>query len=166
MNKAVFFDRDGVLNKEIGDYICKIEDFQLLPDAVECIAMAKDNGFKVFIITNQGGIDKKRYTHADLATFHQVIIDACAQRGVIIDEIFYCPHHPIVGNCLCRKPGSLMIEKAIAKYQIDPAKSIMFGDTDRDMEAAACCNVLGILVQPNSDKISLLKKEIQRINNI
>lgn len=166
MNKAVFFDRDGVLNREIGDYVCKIEDFQLLPDAVECIAMAKENGFKVFIITNQGGIDKKRYSHRDLASFHQVIIDACDQRGVQIDEIFYCPHHPTVGHCLCRKPGSLMIEKAIAKYQIDPSKSIMFGDTDRDMEAAACCNVLGLLVQPNSDKISLLKKEIQRINNI
>lgn len=166
MNKAVFFDRDGVLNREIGDYVCKIEDFQLLPDAVDCIAMAKENGFKVFIITNQGGIDKKRYSHQDLASFHQVIIDACAQRGLVIDEIFYCPHHPIVGHCLCRKPGSLMIEKAIAKYQIDPSKSIMLGDTDRDMEAAACCNVLGLLVQPNSDKISLLKKEIQRINNI
>ncbi len=166
MNKAVFFDRDGVLNKEIGDYVCKIEDFQLLPDAVECIVMAKENGFKVFIITNQGGIDKKLYSHQDLKSFHNIITDACAQKGISIDEIYYCPHHPTIGNCLCRKPGSLMIEKAIAKYQIDSQKSIMFGDTERDMEAAAACNVLGIRIQPNSDKISLLKKEIQRINNI
>lgn len=165
MNKAVFFDRDGVLNKEIGNYVCRIEDFEVLPDAVECMAMAQANGFKVIVITNQGGIDKKLYSHADLATFHQVLVNACASQGVIIDEIFYCPHHPTIGNCLCRKPGSLMIEKALAKYQIDPNRSIMIGDTDRDMEAAAACNVLGIRVQPNADKISLLKKEILRINN-
>ena len=165
MNKAVFFDRDGVLNREIGDYVCQIEDFQLLPDAVECIVVAKENGFKVFIITNQGGIQKHLYTHEQLNTFHQIIIDACKERGVEIDEIFYCPHHPVVGKCLCRKPDSLMIEKAIAKYAIDASRSVMFGDTERDMLAAAACNVKGVLVQPNSDKISLLKKEIQRINN-
>ncbi len=165
MNKAVFFDRDGVLNKEIGDYVCKIEDFEILPDAIDCILMAKENGFKVFIITNQGGIQKELYTLNQLHSFHQRIIDKCSERGVTIDEIYFCPHHPTVGNCLCRKPESLMLEKAIAKYQIDVSKSIMIGDTERDIEAAAKCNVLGILIQPNSDKIALLKKEILRINN-
>lgn len=164
MDKAIFFDRDGVLNREIGNYVCKMEDFELLPDAVDCIALARDNGFRVFIVTNQGGIQKGMYTVDDLHSFHQVIIDKCTARGLVIDEIFFCQHHPIVGNCLCRKPGSLMLEKAMAKYNIDPARSIMIGDTDRDMEAAAAVNVRGLLVQPNTDKISLLKKEIQSIS--
>lgn len=162
MDKAIFFDRDGVLNREIGDYVCKIEDFELLPDAVDCIALAREHGFRVIVITNQGGIDKGLYTVDDLHAFHRILTDACAARGLEIDEIFFCSHHPIVGKCLCRKPGSLMLEKAMAKYNIDPERSLMIGDTQRDMDAAAEANVRGLLVQPNSDKISLLKKEIER----
>ncbi len=165
MNKAVFFDRDGVLNREIGDYVCRIEDFELLPDAIECIVLAKESGFMVFVITNQGGIDKGLYSIDQLHSFHAVIQAKCKEKGVQVDEFFFCAHHPIVGNCICRKPDSLMLEKAIAKYNIDTERSFMIGDTERDMEAARKSNVYGVLIQPNTDKISLLKKEIQRINN-
>src|SRR5688572_18499714 len=132
MDKAIFFDRDGVLNKEIGDYVCRIEDFELLPDAIECISLARENGFRVFVITNQGGIQKGLYTEAQLHSFHNIIREQCLQKGLVIDEIFYCRHHPIVGKCICRKPDSLMLEKAIAKYNIDTERSIMLGDTFRD----------------------------------
>lgn len=165
MNKAIFFDRDGVLNREIGDYVTRIEDFELLPDAVECIQIANQHGFLVFVITNQGGIDKQLYTIDELYTFHNVLIKACEAKGATIQEIFFCSHHPLNGNCICRKPDSVMLEKAIAKYNIDVKRSIMFGDTPRDIEAAEKVHVKGVLVQPNTDKISLLIKEIQRIQD-
>ena len=71
MQKAIFFDRDGVLNKEIGDYVCQIDDFEILPDAVDCIKLAKSLGFLAIVITNQGGIGKKLYSPEELNSFHQ-----------------------------------------------------------------------------------------------
>jgi D-glycero-D-manno-heptose 1,7-bisphosphate phosphatase len=163
MQKAIFFDRDGVLNREIGDYVCKIEDFEVLTDSVACIQLAKSHGFKVIIVTNQGGIDKDLYTAAELRSFHQVLIDACTAAGTEIDDIYYCPHHPIKGKCLCRKPEGLMLEKAIAKYRLDPKQCLMIGDTERDIKAAESAGVKGLLIQPNTEKLRLLEKEILQI---
>ncbi|MFM6983226.1 MAG: D-glycero-alpha-D-manno-heptose-1,7-bisphosphate 7-phosphatase [Chitinophagaceae bacterium] len=163
MQKAIFFDRDGVLNREIGDYVCRIEDFEVLTDSVACIQLAKSHGFKVIIITNQGGIDKDLYTAEELASFHQVLIDACDAAGTVIDDIYFCPHHPIKGKCLCRKPDSLMLEKAIAKHRLDPSKCLMIGDTERDMKAAEKAGVKGLLIQPNTEKLHLLEKEILQL---
>lgn len=157
MDKAVFFDRDGVLNREIGDYVCKPEDFEILPDAVETMKAAMDLGYKIFVITNQGGIGKRLYTKEILKQIHAILIEACNKQGVVITEIFYCPHHPVRSNCICRKPNSLMLEKALAKYNIDPALSWMIGDTGRDMEAAAAAGVRGYLINPNSLKHEFLK---------
>ena len=162
MRRANFFDRDGILNREIGNYVCKVEDFELLTDAVECIQIAKKSGFMVFIITNQGGIAKKLYTHEDLKIFHHKILNATDFK---VDEIFYCHHHPEISNCICRKPDSLMLEKAIAKYQLDKKKCFMIGDTPRDIQAAEKAGIKGLLVQPNSDKIHLLKEQITIILN-
>ena len=165
LHKAIFFDRDGVLNREIGDYVCRIHDFEILPDAVDCIRLAKENGFLAIVITNQGGIDKKLYSREDLESFHQKLQVECRKRGTEIDDFYYCPHHPVAGKCLCRKPDSLMLEKAMAKYKIDKTLSLMIGDTDRDMEAAAKAGIKSLRVQPNSEKFRLLEKEIELINN-
>ena len=164
MQKAIFFDRDGVLNKEIGDYVCQIDDFEILPDAVQCIKLVKSLGFLAIVVTNQGGIGKKLYSHEELKSFHQKLQNACLENGTEIDDFFYCPHHPISGKCLCRKPESLMLEKAMAKYNIDKNKSLMIGDTARDVEAAEKAGVHGLLIQPNSNKFRLLEEEILKIN--
>ncbi|HEY1045146.1 MAG TPA: HAD family hydrolase [Bacteroidia bacterium] len=161
--KAIFFDRDGVLNREIGDYVCKIEDFEILQDSVESIQLAKNNGFKVIIITNQGGIDKGLYTVDELKSFHQLLIDACEKADTVIDDIYFCPHHPIKGKCLCRKPEPGMLEKAIAKHQLNPELCLMIGDTERDMLAAEAAGIKRLLIQPNTPKLRLLEAEINRI---
>jgi D-glycero-D-manno-heptose 1,7-bisphosphate phosphatase len=163
MQKAIFFDRDGVLNREIGDYVCKIDDFEVLPDAVECIKLAKDRGFMAIVITNQGGIDKELYTEIELNSFHEKLQKACREFGTMIDDFYYCKHHPIHGKCLCRKPDSLLLEKAMAKYQIDPDQSLMIGDTQRDIDAANKAGVKGLLIQPNRPKLRLLEEEINKI---
>lgn len=163
MQRAIFFDRDGVLNREIGDYVCKPEDFEVLEDSAACVKLAKEYGFMAIVITNQGGIDKSLYTHETLLDIHKILQDACIEHGTKIDDFYYCPHHPVKGNCLCRKPDSLMLEKAAAKYNIDKSKSLMIGDTFRDIEAAEKAGVRSLLIQPNSPKLRLLEEEIKKI---
>lgn len=164
MQKAVFFDRDGVLNQEMGDYVTKIQDFHILPDSIESIKYAKDNGFLVFIITNQGGISKGLYNEMDLNLFHENLKNECKKCGTSIDDIYYCKHHPDFGKCLCRKPESLMLEKAISKYNIDVSKSFLIGDNQRDIDSANLVQMKSILIQPNSPKLHLIIEEINNIN--
>ncbi|MSQ78301.1 MAG: HAD family hydrolase [Flavobacteriaceae bacterium] len=150
MNKILFLDRDGVINQEIGNYITHPDAFELNPAIAPIISKAKELGYKVIVVTNQGGIGKGLYTHEILHTIHQKMIDGLGALDVSVDDIYYCPHHPDHdGHCLCRKPGSLMLEKVIAKYHADAAQSIMIGDTPRDMEAAAAVGVRGVLVEAN-----------------
>lgn len=163
--RAIFFDRDGVLNREIGDYVSRLEDFEILEDAVACIKLAKEQGYMAIVITNQGGIDKALYTEEDLASFHKKLQNACHSAGTAIDDFYYCRHHPVRGHCLCRKPDSLMLEKAMAKYNIDSGQSLMIGDTERDIQAAEKVGIRALLVQPNSEKLRLLEKEIRILKN-
>jgi D-glycero-D-manno-heptose 1,7-bisphosphate phosphatase len=151
MNKAVFLDRDGVINLEVGDYIQRFEDFKLLPHAVKYIAALSQKGIKVFVITNQGGIAKQLYTVAELEKMHQYMFEEVERAGGHITEAYFCPHHPDYGLCLCRKPGSIMVEKALAKYDIDAASSIFIGDKERDIVCAEAAGVKGFLIEENED---------------
>lgn len=151
MNTAVFLDRDGVINLEVGDYIQRFEDFRLLPHALKYIAELSQKGVKVFVITNQGGIAKQLYTLAELEKMHQYMFTEVAKAGGRITEAYFCPHHPDYGMCLCRKPGSLMVEKALAKYEIDAANSIFIGDKERDVVCAEGAGVKGFLIDENED---------------
>lgn len=150
MNKAIFLDRDGVLNHEIYDYITRVEDFEILEYQIPVLKRLFDEGYLLIVITNQGGIALKRYTEATLATMHQMLADAFKQQGAEIAAVYYCPHHPTVGGaCKCRKPASGMILDAIELYNIDPEQSIMIGDKPRDVEAANGAGVKGILIEPD-----------------
>ncbi|MCC9136139.1 D-glycero-alpha-D-manno-heptose-1,7-bisphosphate 7-phosphatase [Pontibacter silvestris] len=141
--KCVFLDRDGVLNRERGDYTYRLEDFEVLPGVREALGLLKENGFLLIVVTNQGGIAKGLYTKRDTMACHQKLQDSC---GSIIDAIYYAPGHHTVSASLSRKPDSLMLERAIAKYNIDPAVSWMVGDALRDMEAGKKAGVKTILV--------------------
>jgi D-glycero-D-manno-heptose 1,7-bisphosphate phosphatase len=151
MNKAVFLDRDGVINVEVSDYIMRLEDFVIHPYAIHHICTLHTNGYKVIVVTNQGGIAKGLYTEEVMNRMHQRLIAEVEQAGGHIDEIYYCPHHPVTGKCLCRKPESLMVEKGLAKYGIDPLQSVFVGDKPRDIEAAVGAGVRGILIGENED---------------
>lgn len=97
---------------------------------------AQEKGYKIIIITNQSGIARGLYAHEDVSSLHQYMISLFEEEGVRIDDIYYCPHHPeFNGNCFCRKPGSILLERAAAKYKINTTKSFMFGDKARDLIA-------------------------------
>lgn len=141
--KCVFLDRDGVLNRERGDYTYTLEDFEVLPGVPEALALLKQNGFLLVVVTNQGGIAKGLYTKADVMACHRKLQDAC---GHLIDAMFYAPSHPHYSESLSRKPDSLMLERAMARYSIDPAQSWLVGDSHRDLEAAEKVAVRSIIV--------------------
>src|SRR6201996_1365631 len=159
-NKAVFLDRDGVLNHEQGDYICRIEDFIIL-DNFDALKTLQDKGYLLLIATNQGGLAKGWYTEDELTKMHQKLKDAYAEHGVLFTDIFYCPHHPdFTGDCDCRKPKPGMLLQGIAKYNVDPAKSYFIGDRERDVEAGTAAGVKRILInsdQPISEVLDLIE---------
>ena len=133
INKAVFLDRDGVLNKDKVDYVYTVEEFKIFDGVADALSLLKNAGFKLIIITNQSGIAKGVYDEKAVYTCFEYLQ---SQTGHLIDDMYFCPHHPDYDiRCECRKPGSAMIFEAIIKYEIDAAKSFMVGDAQRDITA-------------------------------
>lgn len=158
-NKAVFLDRDGVLNHEMGDYIRRVEDFEVL-DNFDALKTLQDKGYLLIVATNQGGLAKGWYTETELGKMHQKLRDDYSAHGVKFTDMFYCPHHPdYTGVCDCRKPKPGLLLQGIEKYNIDPAKSYFIGDRERDVEAGTAAGVKGILIdsdQPLSTVLDLI----------
>lgn len=155
MKKVIFLDRDGVINKERGDYTYKVENFIINDGVVEFMQFAQNKGFEFIVITNQGGISKKIYNHKDTNLVHEFMVTKLKQVGINILSIYYCPHHSEIEKCICRKPNSLLIEKALARFNINKSKSFFIGDSDRDVEAAKNIDVRGIKIEPNSSLMQL-----------
>ena len=131
--KCVFLDRDGVLNEELGDYLYRPEDLIIPEGVVEGLQLLKKAGYLLIVITNQAGIARGLYNADAVYAIHEQMQEA---SGNILDDIYFSPHHPeFSGKSLSRKPDSLLLEKAIAKYDVDPDQSWMIGDRVRDMEA-------------------------------
>ncbi|HET6225483.1 MAG TPA: HAD family hydrolase [Bacteroidia bacterium] len=158
MNKAIFLDRDGVINVERG-YTHRLEDFVILPDVMEVLQEWQNQNFLLIVITNQSGIAKGLYTQEDVECLHSFLMDEFKKHRIRISEIYYCTHHPDVCNCICRKPNSLFVEKGLARFNIDPKQSYFIGDKDRDVEAARKGGVEGILIPSNAS----LKTVVNRI---
>lgn len=155
--KAVFLDRDGVINVERG-YTHRLEDFVILPDLIEVLQFLQKKGYLLIVVSNQSGIAKGLYTQQDVETVHQFMLNEFAKSGIKLSEIYYCVHHPDVSKCICRKPDSLFVEKALARFNIDAKKSYFIGDKERDTEAAEKAGVKGILIEANISLKTILDK--------
>ena len=151
VNKAILLDRDGVINHDPGDYTTSLEEFHILPGVLDTLKAWHDAGFKLIVITNQGGIAKGRYAHADVARIHDHLREAATAHGAPRSDVLYSPHHPDFGASLSRKPGSLMVERALARHRLDPDRCWMFGDKARDIDCALGAGVRhGVLIEPNA----------------
>jgi D-glycero-D-manno-heptose 1,7-bisphosphate phosphatase len=151
MIKAVFLDRDGILIRERGDYNYKSSDIDMVEGIAEALRELSKYGFIFIVITNQGGIGKGLYTHGRVKEIHRQLKAFFAMENIRITDFFYCPHHPQSSACLCRKPDSLMLEKAMALYNIDPSKSWFIGDNERDELAGKKAGLRTLLVPSNVD---------------
>jgi len=149
MSQAIFLDRDGVINFERGDYTFRIEDFSFVDGIIDACIEWTNKGYPIIIITNQGGIAKKRYGHKNVAVLHQHIIDQLSESGVSITDVYYCPHHSEIESCYCRKPKPLMIERALHQHNLKSENCVIIGDSDRDIDAANQAGVQGIKITAN-----------------
>ena len=133
---ALFLDRDGVVNVE-KNYLHRIEDFEFIDGIFELCGRYRDDGYLIVIVTNQSGIARGFYSEADFATLTAWMVGAFAKRGIAIAKVYYCPHHPeISGECSCRKPEPGMFLTAAEELGIDLERSVLVGDSERDVVAA------------------------------
>ena len=146
-NKCIFLDRDGVLNVDRVDYVYRMEEFIIPPGVGEALRALKDAGYLLIVITNQSGIAKGIYKREDVYLIHNAIQEG---TGVQLDDIYFCPYHEkFDSHSLTRKPGSLMIEKAAAKYEVDMEASWMVGDHERDITAGTRAGLRTIRLAPS-----------------
>ena len=158
MNKAIFLDRDGVINRKgSGYYIFREEEFLLNRGVTDSLKYFISKGYLLIIITNQGGIARGIYTKSHVNKLHNYMVKQLKAFNINITDIFYCPHHPDVSSCLCRKPGTLLFEQAIAKYNIDPKASFMIGDSDIDIKAARKMKIKGFLIPTNGNMMNVIE---------
>lgn len=153
-NRALFLDRDGVINVE-KNYVHAIEDFQFIAGIFELCRAAQASGFKLFVITNQAGIGRGYYTEDDFRRLTQWMVQEFEKEGVSIDRVYYCPYHPEYGrgtyknDSFDRKPNPGMLLKAKEDYDIDLSRSILVGDKESDILAGISAGVgYNILVHP------------------
>jgi D-glycero-D-manno-heptose 1,7-bisphosphate phosphatase len=150
-NRAVFLDRDGTINEEVG-YVNHIERFVLLPRVAQAIRILNQHGWKAVVVTNQSGVARGYFPESLIQRVHQKMQDLLRKEGAHFDGIYYCPHHPDIGvppyrqKCRCRKPAPGLIEGAVKALDIDCAQSYMVGDRGVDIEFAHQIGVKAILV--------------------
>jgi D-glycero-D-manno-heptose 1,7-bisphosphate phosphatase len=141
MNRAVFIDRDGTISEEVG-YINHLSRFNLFPFAAEAIKKLNQNGWLAIVTTNQAGVARGYFTEDMIEAVHQRMVEGLARAGAKLDSIYYCAHHPTLGegpyrlDCDCRKPKPGLISRAAEDFQIDLSKSWMVGDRYSDIELA------------------------------
>ncbi len=142
--KCVFLDRDGVLNSDEEYYTFRAEDVFLLEGVAEALRKLQEAGYLLIVITNQAGIAQNMYGPAEVKEVHRLIQE---MSGVTLDDLYFSPHHPNHSSrSLRRKPDSLMIEKAMARHNIDPAESWMIGDRLSDVQAGRKAGVRPIFI--------------------
>jgi D-glycero-D-manno-heptose 1,7-bisphosphate phosphatase len=135
MNKVLFLDRDGVINKE-KNYLYRIEDFEFIDGVFDTCRYFQSKGYLLIVITNQAGIARKKYTENDFNLLTDWMILEFEKRDIKILKVYHCPHHPdFSGDCECRKPNIGMLLEAQKDFNIDLSKSILVGDKNSDIEA-------------------------------
>ncbi|NOT80675.1 MAG: HAD family hydrolase [Bacteriovoracaceae bacterium] len=160
MNKALFLDRDGILNVDKG-YVYRWEDIVWFEEIFEIIKLANDKNYKVIVLTNQSGIFQQKYSHRDVLELHKLMNEYLNQKGALVDDWFYCAEM----DSDCRKPRPGMLYQAQKKFNIDLAASIMVGDKVSDIFETGEGNPhpQTFLVQGNYDLSSVLSKPTKNV---
>lgn len=149
---AVFIDRDGTINEQMG-YINHLSRFKILPGIPEAIRLLNENNFLAIVVTNQSGVARGYFPIELVDEVHSFMEDSLRKAGAFVDGIFFCPHYP-TGNvpeytieCDCRKPKTGLIDQALSSFDIDVSRSYVVGDHSTDLELAHNVGLKGIMVK-------------------
>lgn len=165
--KTIFLDRDGVINKNPAqhDYIKSWEEFEFLPDAVEAIRLLNKNNYQIYVITNQGGISRGCMSEQNVREIHENMTEELKKHDARIDGIYYCPHKE-GDDCECRKPKPGMLFKAASEHNFDLTKSILIGDTERDIDAGRAARCKTILAGREKSLLQIAKELVNEAGSI
>jgi len=158
VRNVIFLDRDGVINNNSLYYVYKPQDVVFNDGVFETLNILQQKGFEYIVISNQSGISKGIYSKHDVEKVHDFMIQEFEKHGIKILEFYYCTHHPDVENCLCRKPQTLLVEKAVARFNINKAQSYFVGDKQTDLETALNYGITPVLIEPNSNLKTIIGK--------
>ena len=160
MKKAIFLDRDGVINLEKKDYVKSIKEFQMIDNVPKAIATLKEKGFLIIVITNQSAINRKLLKIEVLNEIHNHLQKILRNNNTSIDYFYFCPHKPDE-KCNCRKPNPGMLLKAAQEHDIDMNQSFMIGDSLTDIQAAKKAGCEGILLNQNQSLLQLITEKLK-----
>lgn len=159
--KVIFLDRDGVINEKApkAEYIKSWDEFKFLPGSTEALRLLSENGYMIFIITNQAGIARGIMSEGDLKSIHVNLEKALKNINVKIEGIYYCPHGWDDG-CICRKPRAGMFFKAANEHNLDLSKTFFVGDDERDLEAGNAAGCRTFLTDSDMPLLKIAEKII------
>jgi D-glycero-D-manno-heptose 1,7-bisphosphate phosphatase len=166
MNKALFLDRDGVINKE-KNYLYKIKDFEFIDGVFKTCRYFQDLGYLIIVITNQAGIGRGKYSKNDFIILTDWMLQEFENQGIKISKVYHCPHHPAFnGECKCRKPKPKMIFDAQNEFDIDLKESILIGDKNSDIKAGINAQIGQNYLITTGHEIEYNKYSVQILNNL
>jgi histidinol-phosphate phosphatase family protein len=145
MEKVIFLDRDGVINRDADDYVSSWGKFDFLPHVFEALRILTERSFQIIIVSNQAGIGKGLYTEASLAEITEKMLERIKRNSAKISGVHYCPHRD-EDECICRKPKIGLFKQALVGRVVDLKETFVVGDSERDMEAGKRIGCLTILV--------------------
>ena len=173
LQKCVFLDRDGTLNKYVG-FLRDIDQLELLPGVAEAVRKINASGYLAIVVTNQPVIARGEVTVAELQEIHNKLETLLGQEGAYVDAIYYCPHHPHKGyegevpelkiDCECRKPKAGMLLQAAKDFHIDLAASYMVGDSDNDVQCGINAGCTPILLPGESSAPAQYESLLEFVN--
>ena len=140
---AVFMDRDGTINEQMG-YINHSSRFVLLPGAARAVRLLNEAGFLAIVVSNQSGVARGYFPIDLVHEVHDLMQRGLAEQGARLDGVFFCPHYPA---CSCRKPEPGLIRQAESRFEIDMSRSYVVGDRFSDVELGARCGLRSVLVE-------------------
>lgn len=152
MTKAVLLDRDGTVVEEI-NYLHEPDKVVIEKRVRPALRMLQDDGYRLFLITNQSGIGRGLFAEADFRAVNERIGDLLADEGIEISGVYFCPHHPeaakgeFLRDCGCRKPKPGMLETAIAENRLDRTQCFMVGDHTKDVQAGQAAGLRSVLLR-------------------
>ena len=160
MNRAIFLDRDGVINQDLG-YVYKKEEFLLIAGVLDALKTFKSLGYLCVIVTNQAGIARGLYSEKNYLQLTNYMLKIFNENNIKIDGVYHCPHHPdFTGKCICRKPNPGMILSAAEKLNISLSQSYLLGDKNSDVAAGKNAGII------NSYKIGKATKGLMYFDNL
>ncbi len=166
--KALFLDRDGVINIE-KEYLYKIKDFEFIDGIFNLCKYYQNKDYLIFVVTNQSGIARGYYGKKDFDTLSSWMIKEFSKKKIEIEKVYYCPHHPdFSGHCDCRKPNAGMLLQAQKEFNIDLKNSVLIGDKESDIEAGigAGLNTTYLFDELKSVKFSKATKIVSKLEDI